>query len=49
MALQKMHRCNEIQNGHIRKVNKEEFGKLLNSAYEFLAVQVDERVFSEIF
>lgn len=49
MALQKMHRCNKLKNGHIRKITKEEFGQLLNTAYEFLNVEVDERVISEIF
>lgn len=41
MALQKMHRCNKLKNGHLRKITKEEFGQLLNSAYEFLNLEVD--------
>ena len=49
MALQKMHRNNRIKNGSQRKVNLEEFGMLLNEAYEFLGVHVDEVVVAEIF
>ena len=49
MSLQKMHRNAQIKNASQHKITQEEFKQLLNLAYAFLNIQVDDSVIPEIF
>ena len=49
MSLQKMHRNGKIKNSAQHKITQDEFKQLLNLAYAFLSIEVDEKVIPEIF
>lgn len=49
MALQNMHRRNLIKRGAERLINLQEFFKLVNDAYSFLHVSMDQGLAETVF